>query len=541
MLSTRGPARAAVAALLLAGTLEEIAFFAHPARATREWYASELAANPRYLDGVGGLAMVPVALGTVMDLVIAVVGLCIVWRAWDRPASRVLALFLAVAGASWPAGMGLSPQAADTFSALLIPAAIAVLLRFTVLFPEPIPPRAPGWPPEWLRALHQPLPLAAIAIAFTAWALLLLPLVGAEVTTLLPLLGGIGLAVLNLRAAYRRTAPVQRRRILWLVAGFYALFWTLVLAFPAGVAIYAAGSLFASVPEAVTDIVFLSLISIGVLLLPVCLAVGVFYAGALDPRLAIRAATVYGVVGLILLSLFVAVEGVASSALMGMLHLPENLGGWLAGTAVAVACGPVWRRVEARSDRVLDRLIPASALAEGEAVVVFADIFGYTRIRAVDESAALTLASVFHASARRAAEHHGGQLLKAVGDGAVLAFAAADEALEAAAELRSRFHQAAGAVGIAPPEIQVGVHRGVVARGRDGDIVGDTLSIASRLEAAAGAGRVLLSAHAVAALRVPQRYGLVAAGEVAVKSVRAPIPCFRCEFAPAGRHPGAGA
>lgn len=542
MLSSRGPtARIAVSALLLAGTLEEILVIANPAKATADFYAEEVAAHPDYLSGIGGLAMVPVALGSAIELATAALGLFIVWRAWDRQGARVLALFLALAGIGWPSGMGLPQSVIDAIPALVIPTAVSALLRFSVVFPQPLDPRAPGWPPPWLRRLHEPLPLAAAAAFFTVVSALLVPLslAAAELLTLPALMAGAGLAMFNLRAAYRRAAPAERRRLLWLVTGFYAFFWALLLAVPIGVVMYSVGSLVTQIPGAVTDIAFYSVLDVGLLLLPLFMAVGIFYGGALDPRLAIRAASIYGALGLILLSMFVAVENVASSQLMDVMHMPDNLGGWIAGTTVAVVCGPLWKWVESRSDGVLDRLLPAAALADGageEEVVVFADLFGYARIKAVDESLALTLASVFHASARRAAEQHRGRLLK-TGDGVVMSFAAADAALDAMAELRGRFHVATGALGLAPPQIQAGMHRGVVARGRDGELVGEVADVASRLEGAAGPGRVLLSAYAVETLAAPQRFGLVAAGTVALRNARTPIVCYRCEFSPAAHAP----
>src|SRR3954465_12705514 len=81
MLSSRGPAaRISVAALLLAGTFEEVLFLANPAQATARFYADELAKHPDYLAGVGRAAMIPVALGTATELATAVLGLFIVWR-----------------------------------------------------------------------------------------------------------------------------------------------------------------------------------------------------------------------------------------------------------------------------------------------------------------------------------------------------------------------------------------------------------------------------------------------------------------------------
>jgi class 3 adenylate cyclase len=540
MLSTRGPAaRFSVAALLLGGALEEILFLANPAQATALYYADELAAHADYLAGIGRLAMVPVALATATELATAVLGLFIVWRAWDRPSARVLALFLAFAGVGWPAGVGLTPDVITALEALAVPSAMAALLRFSVVFPQPLEARTGGWPPSWLRGVFEPLPLTAGAVGLTLFSALLLPLglVALQLFMVLLLVVGAGLAMFNLRASYGRAATAERRRLLWLVTGFYAFFWVLLLAFPAGLVIYMLGSLFAQLPGAFVDITFQSLVNVGVLLLPAFIGVGIFYSGALDPRLAIRAASIYGALGLILLSLFVAVENVASSQLMSMLHLPDNLGGWVAGTAVAGGCGPLWRWVEARSDRVLDRLLPPAADGAGEEeVIVFADIFGYARIKAVDESAALTLTSVFHAAARRSVEHHRGRVVQ-TGDGAVMSFAGADAALDAMAELRNRFHVAAGALGLAPPEIQVGMHRGVVARGRNGDLVGDVAEVASSLEGVAGPGRVLLSAHVAASLVAPQRFGLVAVGTVALKQVRVPIHCFRCEFAASASPP----
>ncbi|HEX8903299.1 MAG TPA: adenylate/guanylate cyclase domain-containing protein [Longimicrobiaceae bacterium] len=527
----RSFAQAALAFLLIAGSLEELMLVVRPRAVLAGYYRDELASDPGYLAGVGAFAWVPVLVATATEVLIAALGLALVWRAWDRREARALAAFLALAGLGLPDGLGIPGPAHAIFDHVVLAFAMAALVHFSLVFPEPLSPQAPGWPPRWLRPLLAPEWLVAGAFAAAGAMVLLVPFDAADLLALPILLAAVLLAATNLRGSYRRSPPAYQHRVLWVLNGVYALAWTIILAIPAAFAIYITAAVFATRrASAVADIAFYSLVGAGVLLLPAFLAIGVFYEGAVDPRLGIRKTTVYGAMGVLTLSIFVVVEGVTSASMMSVLRLPAHLGTWVAGGGVALAFGPLRRWVERRTEVMVGRLLPATALAEGareEAVIVFADLCGYTRISATDEAAALTLASLFHATARRMGQAHGGRLVKTLGDGVVLAFTTGNAAVAAAMELRERFLAAARAMGLQPPDLRCGIHCGAVARGRDGDLFGGVVNLASRLEGAATPGEVLVSQEVARTLTDTGRVWMEPAGERTLKNVPYPVATWR--------------
>jgi adenylate cyclase len=167
--------------------------------------------------------------------------------------------------------------------------------------------------------------------------------------------------------------------------------------------------------------------------------------------------------------------------------------------------------------------------------IVFADLTDYTRLTEErgDEHAAVAatqLAELAFALARR----HGGRVVKQLGDGAMLAFPSAAEAVHAALGLRDAADRAA------LPPLHVGISAGPVIV-RDGDYFGRTVNLAARVASAAGPGEILVTPDAVAAanLAAPAGAGEPATGEPAVtpigpqplKGLHEELPLFRVDRA----------
>ena len=93
-----------------------------------------------------------------------------------------------------------------------------------------------------------------------------------------------------------------------------------------------------------------------------CIGIGAFRHGILDPRLAIRRTTVYGALGVLFIVLFAVVESLISELLEARLGLPTMLGAALAGATVALIVIPL----RGRFSRWMDRWMPAPAKAAGD-------------------------------------------------------------------------------------------------------------------------------------------------------------------------------
>lgn len=158
------------------------------------------------------------------------------------------------------------------------------------------------------------------------------------------------------------------------------------------------------------------------------------------------------------------------------------------------------------------------------AAILCADVVGYSRLMGRDEAGTRALLRAF------AAEHalplvgrHGGQVVKTMGDGWLVAFASVVAAVECGLAWQ--------AAAKAPLRFRIGVHLGDVMV-EDGDLFGDGVNVAARLEALAEPGGICLSEDAWRQVR--QKLDLVAEdmGEQQLKNIALPMRVFR--IAPTG-------
>ena len=128
------------------------------------------------------------------------------------------------------------------------------------------------------------------------------------------------------------------------------------------------------------------------------------------------------------------------------------------------------------------------------AAIVAADVVGYSRLMGRDESG--TLARLRKNRSERldpVLARYGGRLVKLTGDGALVEFASAVDALSAAIE----FQQAMAEANRGQPEdtalvFRIGLHLGDLIVEGD-DLYGDGVNIAARLQEQAPAGGILVS------------------------------------------------
>jgi len=163
------------------------------------------------------------------------------------------------------------------------------------------------------------------------------------------------------------------------------------------------------------------------------------------------------------------------------------------------------------------------------AAVWFADVVGYSALSEEDEAKALRVVQAFMATTRDVVERYGGRVVKFLGDGALAEFPSTDLAVRSAKSLVRRFPEASDAAGLGRRTLRVGVHVGDVAATEDGDLFGDGVNVASRIQAEADPDSVWVSEDVRRQLRQRREFAFEPRGEKAMKGIRRPLPLFTVE------------
>jgi TolB-like protein/class 3 adenylate cyclase/Flp pilus assembly protein TadD len=157
------------------------------------------------------------------------------------------------------------------------------------------------------------------------------------------------------------------------------------------------------------------------------------------------------------------------------------------------------------------------------AAVWFADLVGYSALSETNEGEALRAVGRFQTVVRAVVETHGGRVVKFLGDGALAEFPSTEQAVRSADTLRADLARVAEAEGMGVRELRIGVHVGDVAESEDGDLYGDGVNVASRIQAAADAGEVWVSEDVRRQLRQRPELRFASRGERTLKGLRSPI------------------
>ena len=201
----------------------------------------------------------------------------------------------------------------------------------------------------------------------------------------------------------------------------------------------------------------------------------------------------------------------------------DGLPGWAAALVfLALGIGLI-----AISTIVLRRL-PAGTSAHQLAAIWFADISNYSELMARDEARVMVLVQLFRGVARRAVRKHDGRIVKFIGDEVLAHFKSTHSAVEAALSLREEYTRQVTESWGEPPPLRIGVHVGDVAMTADGDLYGDGVNVASRIERAAEPGQVLVSADVWHQLRQNPRLGFAEVEHLPFKGV-VDVQVFRVE------------
>ena len=153
------------------------------------------------------------------------------------------------------------------------------------------------------------------------------------------------------------------------------------------------------------------------------------------------------------------------------------------------------------------------------AAILFADIAGYTALMETDEAHAFIIRNKFKKTLESETALHRGQIIKFSGDGALCSFESAGESVRAAIGIQSAMQQ--------EPKIplRIGIHQADVVF-EAGDVHGDGVNIASRLESFAVPGSIFISAKVQDDIKNQKDILTQSLGKYALKNVKEPVEIF---------------
>jgi len=153
------------------------------------------------------------------------------------------------------------------------------------------------------------------------------------------------------------------------------------------------------------------------------------------------------------------------------------------------------------------------------AAIMFTDIVGYTALMGKDEAKALQLLHKNRDLVKPLVQGHDGEWLKEIGDGTLSSFASAVEAVNCALEIQQSLKD--------DPDLslRIGIHIGDVVV-EEGDVFGDGVNVASRLEPIAAPGGICISGRVYDDIRNKPDIETVYLGEQSLKNVDHPVKVY---------------
>jgi len=153
------------------------------------------------------------------------------------------------------------------------------------------------------------------------------------------------------------------------------------------------------------------------------------------------------------------------------------------------------------------------------AAIMFTDIVGYTSMMGSDEAKAMRLVRRNREIQKPLVEKHSGSWLKEMGDGAMASFSTASDAIYCAIEIQEEMYQEEDI------NLRIGIHLGEIMI-EGGDIYGDGVNIASRLQSIAEPGGVYISDAVQKSVRAMEDIQTAYLGELELKNVDYPVKTF---------------
>src|SRR5580698_411754 len=175
------------------------------------------------------------------------------------------------------------------------------------------------------------------------------------------------------------------------------------------------------------------------------------------------------------------------------------------------------------------------------AAILVADVVGYSRLAGADEERTLArLRGLRSDLIDPAIAAHHGRIVKRTGDGSIIEFRSVVDAVHCAIEVQHGMIERNAGV---PPErrieFRIGIHLGDVVEESDGDLMGDGVNIAARLEGIAKPGAICLSEDAYRQVKGRLDLKVSDLGPTQLKNIAEPVRVYALQVGkPARVKPG---
>src|SRR5580700_1164225 len=174
------------------------------------------------------------------------------------------------------------------------------------------------------------------------------------------------------------------------------------------------------------------------------------------------------------------------------------------------------------------------------AAIVVADVVGYSRLAGADEDRTLArLRGLRSDLIDPAIAAHHGRIIKRTGDGSIIEFRSVVDAVRCSLEVQTGMVERNAGL---PPErrieFRIGVHLGDVVEEADGDLMGDGVNVAARLEGICEPGQICLSEDAYRQVKSRLELQVADLGPQSLKNIAEPVRAYLLRLgAPATQKP----
>ncbi len=173
------------------------------------------------------------------------------------------------------------------------------------------------------------------------------------------------------------------------------------------------------------------------------------------------------------------------------------------------------------------------------AAILAADVVGFSRLTGADEDRTLArLRNLRSDLIDPTIAVHKGRVVKRTGDGAIIEFRSVVDAVRCAIEVQNAMAERnSGVPEDQRIEFRIGVHLGDVVEEDDGDLMGDGVNIATRLEGLAKPGAICLSEDAYRQVKSRLDMNVSDLGPTTLKNIAEPLRVYSVEVGKAAAAP----